>query len=89
MTKCRIAIARNGDTALRLVLNAEILRTAQGGRVFARQPRNTAVTDDELRRLQYGDAPPPFVNDVRVRLSQWFLAQDLEALVGTALDLAC
>ena len=88
MTKCRIAIAPNGENGLRFVLNAEILKTPQAGRVFSRSPRKTAVTDDELRQLQYGDAPSPFVDDVRVRLSKWFLAQDLEALVGTALDFA-
>ena len=84
MSKCLIAIAPNGDT-LRFVLDADILRTR--GRTFSR-PRKTSVQDDQLQQLRFGDADAAVVQDIRAKLSEWFLSTDLDPLIGTALNLA-
>lgn len=87
MNDCVISIAPNGETLLRFVVNAEILGIPQAGRVFSRS-RNSPLLNDQLRMLRFGDASDDVVNEVRAKLSEWFLGSDLDSLLLTALDLS-
>jgi hypothetical protein len=85
MNECVIAIAPNGETQLRVVLDAAILKAK--GKAFSR-PRNVSVEDNQLQLLRYGDADPQLVDEVRAKLSEWFLSTDLGTLIGAAVDLS-